>query len=657
MAEVLKKFGRYFLLDHIAQGGMAEIFRARLASIDGAGRLLVIKRIQAGYGGNIEFLQMFRSEIKVTMGFNHPNIAQLYDFGEEMGQPYIAMEFIDGRNVRQFLSKLNQQSKTFPVEFAAHIIEQAACGLQYAHSFRDKISGQPLHIVHRDISPQNILLSYDGNTKVIDFGIAKATTNLESTRAGVIKGKPSYLSPEQITGDVLDGRCDIFALGIVLWELLVGKKLFAGENDLAVLKQIESCQNVKPPSALNPNVPKELDYIVLRALARNADKRFQSAEEFQRALHKFLISFSPEFSPQDIAQFAKELFQEEIIEDRKHIRRLNDRVEQLLIATGSVSSPAISAGGDATVDPDDDTTTVVKGLTRAEPAPVAAPVEKVIDAGDLKKERVELDYKSTRGVDRTSVHLAPATLGTRSTGSRPRPVAAVTGSMDYYHPGSAASAASDDSHRGSAGGKFKLLVFLAAMAAGVYFGPEVVREWMHPKEPKVAAPVAVAPRPPGEERKPASTISLKLNLNPSGEGTRVTVNGGLVDSGTGTIEVTMDEPLELEVQRAGYLPFHRDFMIASKDARGQRAWPIDITLEPTRFGQLSIHTTPSAEATILIEGKFWVRKTPFEGEKLPAGEYKVKLTNELLGMEKTIRVTVKEGIVTNIPDERLEIKN
>src|SRR5688572_27796723 len=134
MAEVLKKFGRYFLLDHIAQGGMAEIYRARLASPDGAGRLIVIKRIQAGFGANSEFLQMFKSEIKVTMGFSHPNIVQLYDFGEENAQPYIVMELVDGKNLRQFMSRFGELKQTFPVELAAHIVEQAACGLHYAHS-------------------------------------------------------------------------------------------------------------------------------------------------------------------------------------------------------------------------------------------------------------------------------------------------------------------------------------------------------------------------------------------------------------------------------------------------------------------------------------------------------------------------------------------
>ncbi|MEO5971425.1 MAG: serine/threonine-protein kinase, partial [Bdellovibrionia bacterium] len=332
MSEVLKKFGRYFLLDHIAQGGMAEIYRARLASIDGAGRIIVIKRIQGGFGANKEFLQMFKSEIKVTMGFNHPNIVQLYDFGEEMEQPFIAMEWIDGRNLRQLMSRFAELKQSFPVELVTYIIEQAASGLNYAHSFRDKISGTPLNVVHRDISPQNIITSFEGTVKVIDFGIAKATTNVESTRAGVIKGKPSYLSPEQISGDVLDGRSDIFALGAVLWEMLTGKKLFAGESDLAVLKLIESCHtHVKPPSTLNPSVPKELDYIVLKTLARQKEKRYQSAEELQKALHKFLFSFNPEFNPSDLSYHARDLFKNEIVEDRKLIQKLNNKAEKLLL--------------------------------------------------------------------------------------------------------------------------------------------------------------------------------------------------------------------------------------------------------------------------------------------------------------------------------------
>jgi serine/threonine-protein kinase len=166
---------------------------------------------------------------------------------------------------------------------------------------------------------------------VIDFGIAKATTNQEATQAGVIKGKPSYLSPEQISGEALDGRSDVFALGAVLWEVLTGRKLFAGDNDLAVLKMIEACQtHVKPPSTLNPKVPKELDYIVLRSLAKQREKRFQSAEEMQRALHKFLYNYYPEFNPTDLSYYARDLFKNEIVEDRKRILKLSEKAEQVL---------------------------------------------------------------------------------------------------------------------------------------------------------------------------------------------------------------------------------------------------------------------------------------------------------------------------------------
>jgi serine/threonine-protein kinase len=308
---VLKKFGKYFLLDRIGEGGMAEIFRARLATSGSSGRFVVIKRIQGAYSNNAEFVSMFRAEVQVTMRFTHPNIVQLYESGEENGLQYIAMELVEGRNLRQILSKTSQKQQRVPVAATCHIIEQAAAGLNYAHGFKDRITGEPLNLVHRDVSPQNILVSYDGNIKVIDFGIAKAATNGEATRAGVIKGKLSYLSPEQVMGDVLDGRSDIFALGIVFWELLTGKRLFVAEaeNEFQVLKMIESCNSfVKPPSTYNPEVPPELDAIVMQALTRDPKKRFQNGEEMARAIRKLLsVNFS-DFGASDLSTFVKKLF-------------------------------------------------------------------------------------------------------------------------------------------------------------------------------------------------------------------------------------------------------------------------------------------------------------------------------------------------------------
>jgi|GEM_PF-612886 len=332
MAEELKKFGKYFLLDHLAQGGFADIYRARLATPEGASRIIVIKRIQAGHDANSEFIQMFRSETKTSMALNHPNIVQVFDVGEENSQPFIAMELVYGRNLRQILTRYGEQQKNLNVVHAAYIIEQAARALAYAHEFRDGLSGQALNLVHRDISPQNIMVSYEGLIKVIDFGIAKATTNSEHTRTGVIKGKPSYFSPEQITGEELDGRSDLFALGIVMWELLTGRKLFAGESDIAIIRMIEDCNSkVVPPSNYNSQIPKTLDNIVLRALQRERDHRFQRSGELARELQRFIMDADPEFQHQEIADEMRRMFGEMIDEDQKKLKTLNERAEALIV--------------------------------------------------------------------------------------------------------------------------------------------------------------------------------------------------------------------------------------------------------------------------------------------------------------------------------------
>lgn len=714
MGEVLKKFGRYFLLDHIAQGGMAEIYRARLASVDGAGRLMVIKKIQAGYGANVEFLQMFKSEIKVTMGFNHPNIVQLYDFGEENSQPYIAMEWVDGKSLRQFGTRFAELKLTFPVELAAFITEQAASGLHYAHSFKDKITGAPLNIVHRDISPQNILISFEGSVKVIDFGIAKATVNSESTRAGVIKGKPSYLSPEQISGEVLDGRSDIFALGAVLWELLTGKKLFAGENDLAVLKLIESAQtHVKPPSTLNPKVPKELDYIVLKSLTKQREKRYQSAEELQRALHKFLYAYMPEFNPSDLAYYAKDLFKNEIVEDRKKIQKLNDKVEQLL--SNQQFEEESTPSETQAPQKKEDTTTVIDNRLRS----ASSGGRDVFKGNALKETKIEIDSASMTAtkvaqMEKHRSNLEAAKKTQTSTGT--------------YAPQQRKVAADSSSPMG----KLILLGVIALLGVAI-FGPDfgiqvpvlspMIEDWLGGTEARVtllgnqknvtvavngqtvatALPATLNGIPVGTsvritvtgtqggfqqdvtlrkgEKKQISvvltekvtnssisstnsvvspgldkSIMLRINVTPAGRSLVISVNGKSVDISNPVVPVPLDAPLELTVERPDYKPFKREFVLESKQVNGLKEWLMDVQMEPSKYGFLTIHTTPSADAMIMIDGAPWKRKTPIENEKLPVGSYSIHLVNDVLGMEKNVNISIQEGKSFNI-DERLEIKN
>jgi serine/threonine-protein kinase len=662
MADVLKKFGRYFLLDHIAQGGMAEIYRARLASVDGAGRLIVIKRIQAGYGNNTEFLQMFRSEIKVTMGFNHPNIVQLYDFGEEQGQPYIAMEMVDGKNLRQFMNRFNEVKKKFPVELAAYIIENAAAGLHYAHTFKDKISGHHLSIVHRDVSPQNILIAFEGTIKVIDFGIAKANTNSESTRAGVIKGKPSYLSPEQISGEPLDGRSDVFALGIVLWELLVGRKLFAGDNDLAVLKLIESSQTyVKPPSTYNPAVPKELDYIVLKALAKQVDKRYQTAEELQRALHKFVYSFSPEFNPTDLSYAAKDLFKNEIVEDRKKIQSLNEEVEKLLITSELVihqtkrifESDIKEAAPADRLDHTQHTNTLANTLANTQSdmkrgivAPVELPVvpsaPPVTFVAEISK-AAEVEVSSPIAKppkERVSPEKRSALIRGTNTGiQEPKPEAA---KKNFLNSAMYVAAA------------IGLVAFL-----GPGFGIEVpyLSALLNARGRSLDSvnPIKMKPYDAPQVDPSRKSVLVRLNISPPGNSTTATINGKSVNLSNPVISVPVDAPLELIVQNPMFKTVERQFVVDSAQLGGQSEWPLDIQMEPNSAGYLSIKTTPSADATIMIDGKAWKKRTPFEKETLPVGKYTVKLTNDLLEMERTITVEVKQGEVTQPYDPDREL--
>ncbi len=657
MVENQKKFGKYYLLDLLAQGGMAEIYRARLAASDGAGRVLVIKKIQASYGENRDFLQMFKSEIKVTLGFNHPNIVQLYDFGEENHQPYIAMEWVDGRNLRQLLNRFAEIKRPFPIELATYIAERAAAGLQYAHSYRDKISGDHLSIVHRDISPQNILISFEGNVKVIDFGIAKAATNSESTRAGIIKGKPSYLSPEQISGEVLDGRSDIFALGAVLWETLTGKKLFAGENDLAVLKLIEgSSTHVKPPSLHNPDVPKELDEIVLRTLAKQRDRRYANAEDLARALHKFIYNNFNEFNPTDLAYYAKDLFKDEIVEDRKKIQKLNAEVEAILELEVRTAAPTelISSPRGTSRTPDEPRPSIKDN--KPGPRSGTRGIEEFASSDEGSEVLVEKAPRNTV-TQRSISKIRAAQIGT---GSNSTPYQ--KGTQQTHRPNPSAPTSP------LIGALLSLVGILLIAGLGPEYGVNVpwLSDLMSPVFNQnthiIQANTTEASRSEASivgntaTRAPLDkTILLRIQLSPGGGHPSIQLNGKALSANQLSAPVALDSPIELLVSRPGFKPFQSQFVVDSKQAAGLREWVKDIAIEPLHYGFLTLHTTPSATATLMIDDSPWIKKTPMESEKVPAGSYQIRLENDILGMSKVIQIKIEEGKTINL-DEQLDVK-
>jgi tRNA A-37 threonylcarbamoyl transferase component Bud32 len=311
----VRRFGNYTLIKKLATGGMAEIWLARQRGLAGFQRFIVIKKILSHLSDQKTFRDMFLDEARTSAQLNHPNVVQIYDLGNEQGAYYIAMEFIAGENLAAIAWRGMKRGKPFPPAFAARVIADACKALHYAHHLKGP-SGQPLEIVHRDISPQNILVTYEGEVKVVDFGIAKAATKSEHTKTGMLKGKFSYMSPEQCLGAPVDMRSDVFALGILLYELCTGKRLFKHESELMILDMITK-RSVVPPSSVAPGITPRLEDIILRALEKETQVRFQTAQDMQIALEEYLRSEGHQATNADIAAYMRELFADKIEEKRR----------------------------------------------------------------------------------------------------------------------------------------------------------------------------------------------------------------------------------------------------------------------------------------------------------------------------------------------------
>lgn len=310
------KIGKYLLLEKLAVGGMAEVYRAKASGAGGFEKQLAIKQILPSYSNNDEFQRMFEYEARLSSMLTHANIVQIYDFVKSGDTYLLSMEYVDGKNLRQFVNKVKKMNITVPIEFGLYIINEVSKGLEYAHKKKDDLSGTPLNIIHRDMSPQNIMLSYEGAVKIVDFGIAKAKDRVDETRSGVIKGKFGYMSPEQANGEDVDLRTDIFSTTIILYELLVNKRLFAAENEMATLKRIQECI-VPPPAQVNPKISAELEKIVLKGLSKDLSLRYENSGVFHRALQEHLNKFAPTYSQRNAADLIQRVFSEEILIEKK----------------------------------------------------------------------------------------------------------------------------------------------------------------------------------------------------------------------------------------------------------------------------------------------------------------------------------------------------
>ncbi len=287
------------LIEKIATGGMAEVWKARMRGVEGFQKIVAIKKILPHLSDNQEFVDMFIDEAKFAAQLNHNNIIHIYDLGKISGSYYIAMEYVDGGDLKSIISRGENSGHPLTVELALFIASKIASALDYAHRKRD-FDEKEMGLVHRDVSPQNVLVSHDGDIKLCDFGIAKAASKASHTHTGALKGKLQYMSPEQAWGKPIDRRSDVFALGTVLYEMLTSSRLFGGDSEISILEQVREAR-VPPPSRINDEVPPEVDRIVLKALEKDADKRYQTAGEMAREIDAVLYTFRPTPTSADLA--------------------------------------------------------------------------------------------------------------------------------------------------------------------------------------------------------------------------------------------------------------------------------------------------------------------------------------------------------------------
>ena len=329
----IRSYGKYYLISKLAEGGMAEIFLAKQVGVEGFEKNVVVKRMLAHLSTANDFVAMFLDEARLASRLSHPNVVQVLDLGFEEGCYFIAMEYLAGEDFSTVIRSAAKQRTFVPLNIALKVLADAAHGLHYAHDFTDS-KGQPLNVVHRDVSPSNIFVTYSGQVKMLDFGIAKAESRVTNTTAGVVKGKYQYMAPEQAQSLPVDRRADVYSLGVCMYEALCNARPFARDTDLAILNAVLK-NEYRPPRQLRPDLPVELEQILVKALARDAADRFQTAGEFAAAIENYLRASTSVTSGAALTTYMTTFFGQERVASKTRIDSLED-----LKASG-VSLPAM----------------------------------------------------------------------------------------------------------------------------------------------------------------------------------------------------------------------------------------------------------------------------------------------------------------------------
>ncbi len=675
----IETYGRYQLVKKLATGGMAQIYLARQLGLEGFEKLMVVKRILPHLAENEDFITMFLDEARIAARLNHPNIVQIFDLGSQDETFFIAMEYIHGEDVRRLWKQSERVNHMLPVPLICRIVIEAATGLDYAHKRTDPRGG-PLNIVHRDISPQNILVSFEGGVKVVDFGIAKAADQATVTRSGVLKGKYSYMSPEQAAGArQIDHRTDIFALGVVMYELLTGTRLFKRGTDIQTLNAVSECK-VLPPSEVNPRVPKAVDAIVLKALTKERNDRYGEARLFGSALEDWLLAEKIPSSSAHLASFMQEIYAD---------RLMREAEEGKLLFSESTADSANQAeiekelrqqtpGREAKPTRSLREQTQPLEVTAAEPPPqrpAQPPPPKARSKPRLQQVvRLPPPPPAQPGPDDLSMR-------TQKDGTVPRrawwPIAAaialavivVVGALIVLKPPRAHVRVTSD----PSGAQVRFAETdlacetpcqLPDSPPGTY-SLVVSKRGYTPFETNIAIPTkgevtlpfsltreedTVIPKGP----KAVTKVSIELGSRPSG----ATVVF-LADGTTGTlplfIERDVGKSVSIRVEMAGYLTISDTFTVTA-DAEPHIYELKALKKDPTRknpvldgskaVGIVRFLVTPGS--AIVQCGEWEFGETPFKDQKMAAGDYKCTFTSTKLEKSVTKSVRVEANKVTRV---------
>jgi serine/threonine-protein kinase len=424
-----EQIGKYSLIKKLATGGMAHIFLAEQSGPGGFKKRLVIKRILPHLLNDEKFLQMFQDEARVAAMMNHPNIVQIFDLNEADEGYYIAMEYVPGYNLRAVIQISNENGIWLAPEYIAKLGSQICEGLEYAHNFCDN-DGNHLNIIHRDVSPQNIILSNQGTIKIVDFGIAKAKSNAQETQAGIIKGKLAYMSPEQVKGQTLDRRSDIFSLGIVMYELATHQRPFQGKSDIDMLRAI---LDAKPTefATLRPDFPQDLAQIIYRSLAKDRDERYASARELQWDLEQFIQSWGKPITPFQLQELVRRL--EELEEKSPKTKSKSKKTAEV---TPTPAKPDLSRPSPTKkIKPPPPPPIPTQNLA---PAPPPISTQTLTPQSPLQTPAPPEDFEDAETMLATDLKLSPHTAASTSGPHYPNTAQAPTQQQSYSTPNYAA---------------------------------------------------------------------------------------------------------------------------------------------------------------------------------------------------------------------------